>query len=284
MFVTLKDMEDIYRKYTGNRNCVMVEITQECNFNCHFCNYNHEGKGKILDLKLFEDFMRPLEGQDIAIVLFGGEPTLEMEMCKQTIEMCKKYGFLTSMFSNGWWGKNEKVLKEIEEINFDYIYISTDRLHAEFVSADIIENIFRYFEHNQNTRILTISVFDTQEGEAQNKDLDFLRNLNFDGAKMALALNNYLFEEDIPHEYCMTDGILFEYNGILKHSCPLGAHACTIGHARDLDGKAVYKNFIRPIENRLMKKLLNINDHTEISKIDYEKVDKLLRPINAALC
>jgi len=72
----------------------------------------------------------------------GGELTLEMNHLLECIKIAHKMGAITSLVTNGWWGKDKKMAGDIcnnlKLAGLDILKISFDSFHAEFLSREIV--------------------------------------------------------------------------------------------------------------------------------------------------
>jgi pyruvate formate lyase activating enzyme len=97
-------------------------FTQGCNFRCIYCHnpelvWPHLFR-KVLDEKVVFDFLDRRRRQIEAVVISGGEPTIQPNLVK-FIRRIRRQGFLVKLDTNG---SNPKVLREIlAEKLVDYI-------------------------------------------------------------------------------------------------------------------------------------------------------------------
>ena len=99
-----------------------VIFTQGCNFRCEFCHnpslvlpemFNH-----VIDDGEVLSFLESRKGLIDGVVLSGGEPTIQADLC-QFIEKTKKMGFLIKLDTNG---TNPDVLSDLYSKNLlDYV-------------------------------------------------------------------------------------------------------------------------------------------------------------------
>lgn len=118
MFVGLTKLSLV--DYDQKLSCVLFK--QGCNFRCPFC-HNSSLVTNLNENKeiSFEDILKYLEkrkGSLDAVVISGGEPTLDLEL-KNEIEAIKKLGYLVKLDTNG---THPEVIKELLECNLlDYV-------------------------------------------------------------------------------------------------------------------------------------------------------------------
>ena len=104
-------------------SCNILYLTSRCNFNCEYC-YEHRGRSAaqtIFDLSE-EQALKNVEGmirkdpddEQTMIVLFGGEPTLNWDVCKKAARHAyklKKNIFLC-LSTNGWKFRNDSFCED----------------------------------------------------------------------------------------------------------------------------------------------------------------------------
>lgn len=104
--------------YPGKISAVI--FTQGCNFRCPYCHNPEllENKSGSIDEKIVLDFLKTRKNQLEAVVITGGEPTLQPDLIN-FLEKVNKMGFLTKLDTNG---TNPKIIKKALKLNLtDYI-------------------------------------------------------------------------------------------------------------------------------------------------------------------
>lgn len=99
-----------------------VLFTPGCNFNCFFCHNRRliEDIEEILDMNDIEQFLKKRQGLIDAVVITGGEPTLQKGLIPFFLHL-KEMGYLTKLDSNG---SNPEIIQAcIEENAVDYFAI-----------------------------------------------------------------------------------------------------------------------------------------------------------------
>lgn len=132
-----------------------IVFTVGCNFRCGYC-YNVNlvlpkkirPEDKILE-KDFFDFLKSRKNKLDAVVVTGGEPTLQKDL-EKFIAKIKKMGFLVKLDTNG---ANPDVLKKlIDKKLIDYVAMDiknniNDKSYQKIVCTKLnIENIFKSVE------------------------------------------------------------------------------------------------------------------------------------------
>ena len=103
--------------YPGQIACVV--FTVGCNFDCWYCHNReiiHKAKGIVPESAVL-DFLKERVGQIDAVVISGGEPTLQSDLFEFAAKV-KKMGYLVKLDTNG--AKPELTKKAIENKLFDY--------------------------------------------------------------------------------------------------------------------------------------------------------------------
>jgi pyruvate formate lyase activating enzyme len=99
-----------------------VVFTQGCNFRCEFCHNPSLVLPEMFDHVIDDgdvlSFLESRKGLIDGVVLSGGEPTIQVDLC-QFIEKIKKMGFLVKLDTNG---TNPDVLSDLYSKNLlDYV-------------------------------------------------------------------------------------------------------------------------------------------------------------------
>lgn len=99
-----------------------IVFTQGCNFRCGYCHnpwlLSKKSKNDIYDTDVFFDFLEKRKGKLDAVVISGGEATLQPDL-KFFIERIKAMGFLVKLDTNGY--RPDIVENLLNEKLIDYI-------------------------------------------------------------------------------------------------------------------------------------------------------------------
>ena len=104
--------------YPGKISAVI--FTQGCNFRCAYCHNPEllETKAGLISEKQILDFLETRKKQLEAVVVTGGEPTLQLDLIN-FLEKVNKMGFLVKLDTNG---TKPRIIKKALELNLvDYI-------------------------------------------------------------------------------------------------------------------------------------------------------------------
>lgn len=128
-----------------------IILTTQCNFRCSHCAVTDS---KYKNMTMHNDLLNKAlcffkKLNTIKVVVFtGGEPTLYYDLLKKGIEKASKYGFITRLVTNGWWGHNEKLaqcmIEEMSKLGLNEINISFDDFHSKFNKIECVANIVKY--------------------------------------------------------------------------------------------------------------------------------------------
>jgi len=104
--------------YPGKISAVI--FTQGCNFRCPYCHNPEllETKAGLINEKQVLDFLETRKRQLEAVVITGGEPTLQLDLII-FLEKVNKMGFLVKLDTNG---TKPRIIKKALELNLvDYV-------------------------------------------------------------------------------------------------------------------------------------------------------------------
>lgn len=111
------------------RVMIFIDITNKCNECCPICFKNASLDGSTIHSDTLDTILAALVPvrRKVQVMLFGGEPTLEPELCKRVIIFCNKHNIPINLFTNGWWINNS---------NYDWIFSKEYRIDAIFLSVN----------------------------------------------------------------------------------------------------------------------------------------------------
>jgi len=128
--------------YPGKISAVI--FTQGCNFRCAYCHNPElfETKSKSINEKEVLDFLESRKKQLEAVVITGGEPTLQLDLIN-FLEKVNKLGFLIKLDTNG---TKPQIIKKALELNL-----------VDYVAMDIKGPIDKY-EEIAGVKVNTIDI------------------------------------------------------------------------------------------------------------------------------
>ena len=108
-----------------------VLFTSGCNMNCYYCHNRLTClTDKVIDISLFYDYIKKRVGIIDAVVISGGEPTIQKDLLSH-LKYIKSHGFFVKLDTNG---TNPDVLERIFCLN----------VLVDFVAMDIKAPIGQY--------------------------------------------------------------------------------------------------------------------------------------------
>lgn len=130
-------------------NSLAISLTNKCNASCKFCGVsacNSDIEEDNLQLDVLEKICKELVEIDSIknIVFTGGEPFLYFDRIKSIIPLLKTPQKRVGAVTNGFIFKDKlsagRMINEIRKNNFDFLHISTDQYHLEYINLNIIKN------------------------------------------------------------------------------------------------------------------------------------------------
>jgi len=122
-----------------------VIFTCGCNFNCWYCQ-NWElilANQKVVDENEVFDFLSKRRGMIDAVVISGGEPTLQNDLI-DFAQKIKNMGFLLKLDTNG---SNPEVIKKCLELKlFDYYAMDIKALPSNYTKFSLDKTIVKKIE------------------------------------------------------------------------------------------------------------------------------------------
>ena len=115
---------------------VYVEITNECNLNCKFCNNTLRHKEQM-NIYNFEHILKELKGKTKYIYLHvKGEPLLHQKL-PELIDKANEYGMFVVITTNGVllnkWSEELSKKKNIRQINISLHSVSENNKSKEYI-------------------------------------------------------------------------------------------------------------------------------------------------------
>jgi pyruvate-formate lyase-activating enzyme len=274
-----------------NRYTFEIVITKRCNSNCQHCYIGGNQSGTIskdiIDIAL--EKCKQLKS-DNWIELFGGEPMLEPDLCIYAAQKAHSMGLKVSMYTNGYWGNSEKLIKIVsEEIKPDFILISVDDYHT--IPYEHIIKILKYFDNN-NTPKVGISSIKNHNSKLYEIILPIFPKLNIYSLQLHGVGKSLEYEKN-GNDFCRMEGWLICPDGDVRMACEIGYNACKAGNIKTLD----INNAFNEIKDKFLifknsshlydycnKNNINIFDDNSLNKSDIEIVSlceiKKYKPLN----
>ncbi|MBU4332781.1 anaerobic ribonucleoside-triphosphate reductase activating protein [Patescibacteria group bacterium] len=140
--------------YPGKVSAIV--FTQGCNFRCRYCynpelvdsrNTKHETR---YNEEVILDFLRSRVGKLDAVVVTGGEPTIQTDL-PEFIKKIKDLGFLVGLYTNG---TNPQVLKKLfDERLIDYVSMDVKTRLSQSESGQPLAEITNNYQSVTGVKI-----------------------------------------------------------------------------------------------------------------------------------
>lgn len=139
-------------------------ITTACNLRCHYCFQNTVTKGKASRIQripsrtMTPDILRKsldfvasrmdlIGAQRVALTLFGGEPTLNLEQCAHTLyEYSKRFQTVEAMMVTNGFSLEGGAILRLEEAGLDRIQVTLDGTQEHHDRARVSRAITNTFD------------------------------------------------------------------------------------------------------------------------------------------
>jgi len=229
------------------KNCILskfnaeIIIVDDCNFQCAECGSTPASK-QPLDIKMFELFLKQTKqtNRQWEISLFGGEPTLRLDICEKVNYLSKKENYITNLITNGWWARDENIINQILKMNLDFMTLSVDERHLKFNTIENYQYIIDRFEKS-NTKIWGVNCVSEEEF---NNTKNSIPDSIFLFAKHPILSISCLVQKVIPlsdnckhkgnkKDYKICFGVKLFPDGKLKYCCAYYHRGCEIHHVTE---------------------------------------------------
>jgi radical SAM protein with 4Fe4S-binding SPASM domain len=105
----------------------VVELTEQCNFNCIWCYANSSHKGQHMSKENAEKLLNIIANSGIKQITFsGGEPLLYTHL-KDVIKIARDYGFIIHMNTNGYF-LTKRLANELRDLGLTQVQINIDSI------------------------------------------------------------------------------------------------------------------------------------------------------------
>lgn len=133
---------------------VTLKINDSCPLRCRHCSLGYgiqppTGLAAWTPEQL-DEVMRGIDAIVYDGVSFaGGEPSLSPHLLRTGIQIAGERNLLTGMVTAPIWAKTlDRACRFLDELPFDFIVLSYDKYHLEFLSPDHYENAIRAAQEN----------------------------------------------------------------------------------------------------------------------------------------
>lgn len=171
-----------------------IALTRKCNAACSMCCFECSME-KEETLSREEVYGIIEQAEDIPgisrIGFSGGEAMLYPDLLFDGLARAKEAGMLTSLTTNGFWGKDStecrRVLNALHSVGLDSLTVSIDNYHLEYVPLEAAVNIVR--SSREIGVPLTLAIGDSLEGRRAS---DILQALGPDAYSVNLILYPFM--------------------------------------------------------------------------------------------
>jgi len=265
MIATIQDIQYLANNYMLTKYKSEIIIIDDCNFNCSHCGMKPHSK-KILNIEYFKHFLEQINQLDhnFLIILYGGEPSLKLDLCKEINNLAKFNGHITAMTTNGWWINDENITNEIKKLELDYLALSVDNNHLQTLTLEKINKIIKEFQ-NSNIKLLGIDVIERKEYEQIIPEIGSLIKTK----KHQFLELNCIIQEMVPiNEECQYKdkkepcykpcfGLKLYPDGNVGYSCSYFSRSCKLNNILKLEVK---KDFLFMKKTSLLNENMKLKD------------------------
>jgi organic radical activating enzyme len=227
LYINNDNILELFLKYGCLRKEVKITITEKCNIRCEHC-YMESGP-ECNSLISDEHIDKVFESLDSSwgMSIFGGEPTLYPEKVLRIANNCREKDMYFNIFTNGWWGTNEKMVKMMkEEIRPNLIIVSISEYHKG-IDTKNYDQIFEIFKDDPDICVM----FNTMIGH-EGPYLQTLIDRGVKGMCDRLEESGRSKEEDPDYSFikvCENRGFEVRPDGSIYSICNF-KHGCPFGH------------------------------------------------------
>jgi MoaA/NifB/PqqE/SkfB family radical SAM enzyme len=134
--------------FPKNTTAIAIMVTRRCNMTCAHCSVESAPRveGREPSEAELMQLLRDAADAGVCVVQFtGGEPMLRPKLLLKLVREAKRLGLSSAMATNGYWGRKPNLarsyLRELVANRMEFLTISYDRYHADFMGPEPILNI-----------------------------------------------------------------------------------------------------------------------------------------------
>jgi len=106
--------------------CLSILVTNKCNFNCYYCEFDCKAKGKSLDISLLGNILKQGKKLGIKRVVYdGGEPMMH-EHFEDILKLSRTHDYQVGFVTNAWFIPEKIDLLKKYEVHDFWIGIDGD--------------------------------------------------------------------------------------------------------------------------------------------------------------
>ena len=134
--------------FPSSTSAIAIMVTRRCNMTCGHCSVESAPRApgrEPTEAELIQLLHGAAEAGVCVVQFTGGEPMLRPKLLLRLVQEAKRLGLVSGMATNGYWGKKPRLarsyLREMVRNRLEYLTISYDRYHADFMGPEPILNI-----------------------------------------------------------------------------------------------------------------------------------------------
>ena len=217
MFGTYEDFQRLinWDFETGRSESLLFFCNSGCNIKCDICYFNIQ-KFKMPD-NTAEKIISECAKENVTIFVNSGEPWYWWNYTRDfLIPLLNKYGGKYGLYTNGLWGRDEKIINETIKVKPQNIIISTDYWHQKNVPIEYVNNILEAFK-DEPTYIFGASIYnDEHPYDESNKWLKY----DYYHIWYPLMINDKVYDKK-EEKYAVTNpehkNLIGLFNGIISY-------------------------------------------------------------------
>jgi len=164
--IMTQDKLQYFLRYGKNKKFININISEKCNLSCAHCNMNSspESSGKQMPNKIIDYIFNQIDSS-WGVVIFGGEPVLFPKKVEYIAKKCHEKNINFELPTNGFWGKNKKIINILKKIKPTVICFSLDCFHN--IDYKTLINIVEEFKNEED---IFVTYEEILEYENKNKE------------------------------------------------------------------------------------------------------------------
>jgi len=241
MRATKEEFTSQFLKILYDNKNIVVALTDKCNFKCVHCQQG-QGYGIVFDegtmsKNLIDQIINNIYDDGFCICLCGGEAMLKPDLVEYITIKAHTKKCKVIIGTNGFWYNNKELINLIKKIKPEYIRLSVDIFHQEFVSLDNLQELINNFEDSE-VKIFGGSIYNYECAPGQEEKFNSLKLLQEVTPCVYFGnAHKFLKEKEIlkPNQYvfCRGSGIVIFPDGNIFMECEMESHGCFLGNIKD---------------------------------------------------
>lgn len=227
MVMTEDDAVFLFSEYSSKNKELALYITEECNIQCEICYMDAQTKKKAFITKDIIKKAIDIIDSSYVLTLYGGEPSLNLKLCKYAIELAHAKGIKVRMATNGTCS-----IRKLKKLDLDYLSVGINDFHH--VSQKHLQKLLTVFSSD---KIKTKIMVNGLEGHTDMSVFVYDRNMFIMYDEVSLYGRGYIQSKvtKVNETRCSSQGIAIRPNGEIIGFCRRGKNACKFGNVFDKD-------------------------------------------------